>query len=61
MFAGKRLFWSLFLIKLQAGSNTDGFCEYGKIFKDNYFEENLRTVVSVKAPFLDWEQVFLTY
>ena len=47
--------WSLFLMKLQAfkpatslkwDSNAGVFCEYYKIFKNNYFKEHLRTTAS---------------
>ena len=31
---------------LKGGSNTGVFCEYCKIFKKTYFEENLRTTAS---------------
>ena len=41
---GKHLFWSLFLIKLQAL----GSCQYCKIFQSTYFEEPLRTAASKK-------------
>ena len=43
-FAGKYLFWSLFLIKLQAFMRF--FCEICEIFKNTYFEEHLWKTVS---------------
>ena len=56
IFTGKHLSWSLLLIDLQASrpatflkrdSNTPMFsCEYCKIFKNNYFDKNLRTTAS---------------
>ena len=55
IFTGKHLYWSLFLIKLQAfrpatllnrGSNTGVSCEICEIFKNIYFEEHLRATAS---------------
>ena len=50
MFTGKHLCWSLLLIDLQLsfkGTPTQVFfCEYYKIFKNTYFDENLRTTAS---------------
>ena len=72
IFTGKRLYWSLFLIKLQAfrpatsvkGDSTQVFsCQNGKIKKKNYFEEHLRTPASVSwsrfwDPFFSWSRFF---
>ena len=50
IFTGKHLCWGLFIKKLQtfrpATLLKRDFCEYSEIFKNNYFEENLRTAVS---------------
>ena len=56
-FIGKHRYWSLFLIKLQAfrpgtflkrDSNTVFSCEIREIYKNTYFEEQLRTTASEK-------------
>ena len=56
IFTGKHLFWSLFLIRFQPfrpatllkrDSNTGVFPWNLRNFKENYFEEHLRTVASV--------------
>ena len=48
-FTGKHLWWSLLLIKLQAIRKTPTrvlSCNICEIFKNNYFEEHLRTTAS---------------
>ena len=55
IFTGKHLCWSLLLRHLRASrpatflkrdSDTVFSCEYCKIFKNTYFDENLRTTAS---------------
>ena len=58
IFTEKHLYWSLFLIKLEAfrpakrDSNTGLSREYCEVFKNTYFEEHLRAVPSVCFFFL---------
>ena len=52
IFTGKRLCWSLLLINLRASrpvtlTPTQVFsCEYCKVLKNTYFDENLQTTAS---------------
>ena len=66
VFTGKQMYWSLFLIKLQAFfkkilQHRFFSCKCGEIFKNIHFEEHLRTAASVKAYFFDSAQIFFTY
>ena len=60
-FTGKYLWWSLFLIKVQAfraetllkrDSNAFGSCEIREIFKNTYFEQHLGTTTSISKSFM---------
>ena len=47
VFTGKRLYWSLFLLKLKTWTPTKMFsCKYYEFFKKTYFVEHLQTTAS---------------